>query len=56
VTVPVEALLAVSGALAQSQAEATPVRERLRQDAEAQAEMRAKVDAAYKEIRDAQDH
>ena len=52
-SVPVESLLAVVGALAQRQAEALPVRERLAQDRLAQAAMRAKVDAAYKEIRDA---
>ena len=50
-SVPVEAMLGVIEALAQMKAQHTPIRERLRQDAIAQAEMRRKVDEILKQWR-----
>lgn len=51
-SVNVEQLLWTIEALAQREAERQDIRQRLRDDAQAQREMRMKVDAILKEMRD----
>ena len=48
----VESLLALVEVLAQNQAQQTPIRQRLREDAKAFSEMNLKVEAILKEMRD----